>query len=133
MESSTEFEGRSVEEALERAGAALGVKPNDVRYEIIEDGRRGFLGIGTRPVRIRVLTREETPGLTDPAASSAFGSDRARARVQGESRRSGERGGSEHGTDRAGGGGLGATPQGGCPSVGRALPPQRGSCSSRAR
>lgn len=56
MESSTEFEGKSVEEALERASQALGVSASEVRYEVVEDGRRGFLGIGTRPVRIRILT-----------------------------------------------------------------------------
>lgn len=68
MESSTEFEGKNVEEALERACEALGVSASEVRYEVVEDGRKGFLGIGTRPVRIRILS-ERDPGARGPGGA----------------------------------------------------------------
>ena len=44
MESSTDFEGKNVEEALERASEVLGLSASEIRYEVVEDGRKGFLG-----------------------------------------------------------------------------------------
>src|SRR5262245_7612290 len=76
MESSTEFEGRTVEEAVEHACAALGVKAAEIRYEVLEDGRTGFLGIGTRPVRIRVLGG---PGAGAPGTGPGAGRPSAAA------------------------------------------------------
>ena len=69
-----EFEGRNLEEALAAAGVALGVPAASLRYELLEEGRRGILGLGAVPTRIRVL---ETPGappasaLPSPAAAEA--------------------------------------------------------------
>jgi len=69
-----EFEGRNLEEALAAAGAALGVPAASLRYELLEEGRRGILGLGAVPTRIRVL---ETPGappasaVPSPAAAAA--------------------------------------------------------------
>jgi len=48
------FEGKDLEEALAAAATALGVPEADLRYEMVEQGRRGLLGLGVRHVRIRV-------------------------------------------------------------------------------
>jgi len=58
MQSLPEFEGRDLDEALAAAAAALGIPAASVSYELVEEGRRGVLGLGARPTRIRVL---ETP------------------------------------------------------------------------
>ncbi len=60
-----EFQGRNLEEALAAAGAALGVPAASLRYELLEEGRRGILGLGAVPTRIRVL---ETPGAPPGSA-----------------------------------------------------------------
>lgn len=55
MRSLPEFEGRDLDEALAAAAAALGIPAASVSYELVEEGRRGVLGLGARPTRIRVL------------------------------------------------------------------------------
>jgi spoIIIJ-associated protein len=54
MTQSREFNGATVEEALERAAAALGVSTGEVSYEVVDAGSDGFLGIGARDARILV-------------------------------------------------------------------------------
>ena len=49
-----EFEGDSLDEALEAASAALGIPVDDLQYEMVEQGRRGVFGLGARQVRVRV-------------------------------------------------------------------------------
>lgn len=49
-----EFEGKDLAEALEAAAERLGVVASSLRYEVVEEGRRGLLGLGGRPWRIRV-------------------------------------------------------------------------------
>lgn len=69
-----EFEGRNLEEALAAAGAALGVPAASLRYELLEEGRRGILGLGAVPTRIRVLETPgpaQSPSIPSPAAAEA--------------------------------------------------------------
>ncbi len=54
-----EFEGEDLEEALSRAGDSLGMPREELDYEVMQEGRRGFLGVGGRGVRIRIRPREE--------------------------------------------------------------------------
>lgn len=50
-----ETTGRSVDEALQSALAALGAKAAEVRWELVDGGRTGFMGVvGARPARVRV-------------------------------------------------------------------------------
>ncbi|HEX5043214.1 MAG TPA: Jag N-terminal domain-containing protein [Candidatus Polarisedimenticolaceae bacterium] len=65
-----EFEGRNLEEALAAAEAALGVPAASLRYELLEEGRRGILGLGAVPTRIRVL-ETPAPAAEAPASSPA--------------------------------------------------------------
>ena len=55
MQAAPEFEGRDLEEALAAAAKTLGVPPAALRYELLEGGRRGILGLGAVPTRIRIL------------------------------------------------------------------------------
>jgi len=49
-----EAKGKNVEEALQNALAALGARPADVRWEVLDAGSSGFLGLlGSRPARVR--------------------------------------------------------------------------------
>lgn len=50
-----EFEGKDLEQALDRAAAELGIPEAELHYEIVEQGRRGLLGLGVKSVRIRVM------------------------------------------------------------------------------
>lgn len=50
-----EFEGKDLEEALNLAATELGMAEPDLDYEIIEQGRPGLFGLGTKNVRIRII------------------------------------------------------------------------------
>lgn len=70
MERDLEFEGKDVEEALGRAEAALGRKPGAQEYQVLEDGKKGFLGFGTRRARVRLLGATRTdPADAEPQSS----------------------------------------------------------------
>jgi len=53
-ETSWEFEGRSVEDALETALEELNLEREDVHVEVLEEQQKGFLGLGGKSARIRV-------------------------------------------------------------------------------
>lgn len=83
-----EFEGKDLDEALAAASSALGISEDELHYEMLEQGRRGLLGLGTRNVRIRVkpslsseipLDDEEIP-LAPPAADEDKSSQPKRRR-----------------------------------------------------
>ena len=61
------FEGKDLAEALDHAAQELGVPEAELHYEILEQGRRGLLGLGVKSVRIRVMQPldAEPPSLTD--------------------------------------------------------------------
>jgi len=81
------FEGKDLGEALAEAAAAMGIPGDDLRYEIVEQGRRGVFGLGAKTVQIRVLAtagQAPPPRRADaPAAEPAMppapeAADRAR-------------------------------------------------------
>ncbi|BBL80526.1 DNA-binding protein [Rubrobacter xylanophilus] len=53
-----EFHASNVEEAVREAAKSLGVSPEELRYEVLDEGSEGFLGIGARDARIRVIQEE---------------------------------------------------------------------------
>jgi spoIIIJ-associated protein len=87
-----EFEGKDLEEALNEAAAALGISHDELHYEMVEQGRRGLLGMGVKAVRIRVKPPIEaelplgppqdaaTPG--PPAARRRKSKPRAKTKAQ---------------------------------------------------
>ena len=54
MSDRQEFYAATVEEAVDKASKALNIAPDRVRFEVLDHGSSGFLGIGTRDARIVV-------------------------------------------------------------------------------
>lgn len=57
------YTGKTLESALETAEKEIGVKKDDFTYEILEYPAKGFLGIGTKLAKIKVIY-EESPEKT---------------------------------------------------------------------
>ena len=49
-----EIEGRTADEALEKFLTEKGISKDFVEHEVIEQGSKGFLGIGSKPALIKV-------------------------------------------------------------------------------
>lgn len=69
-ERSIEVTGEDVEQAIENGLTQLGVGPNDVIVEVLEEPSRGMFGLGSRPARVRLqllIARESTPIAHEPS------------------------------------------------------------------
>ncbi|KMT21746.1 RNA-binding cell elongation regulator Jag/EloR [Clostridium cylindrosporum] len=56
-----EFEGKSVEEAIENAIRELSVKKEDIEYEVLQQPSKGFLGfIGVKPAKIIISLKSKS-------------------------------------------------------------------------
>ena len=53
-----EASGRTTEEALRAAAQQLGASVDELEYEVVEEGTKGFLGLGQTPTVIRAWTRQ---------------------------------------------------------------------------
>lgn len=58
-----EMTGKTVEEALETALKKLSVKKEDVEVQVIDEGSKGFLGIGNKEAKIIVKVKENPEAL----------------------------------------------------------------------
>lgn len=67
-----EAEGKTLEEAVQSAMRKLHAKREELEYEVIEAARGGFLGLGSRPARIRARVR------TGGGSASRSGGQRTR-------------------------------------------------------
>lgn len=72
-----EFEGRTEQEAVQKACAALGLKEQELDYTVIDEGSGGVFGLGARPVQIRVRTPEKgaAPSSQEPKGGDEFGEE----------------------------------------------------------
>ncbi len=61
----TVVEGTTLDEALEKAEALLGVSRDELKVEVIQEASSGFLGMGARPAIIKVWPKvsSDVPGL----------------------------------------------------------------------
>ena len=57
---SLEIIAPTVEEAILRGSIELGLPEEDLEVQILDEGSKGFLGLGTRQVRVRLSIRTET-------------------------------------------------------------------------
>ena len=75
MGKSIEFHGKTVDDAVAKALAELGLEREDISVEIIERGRSGFLGFGASDAIVRVAfegpEEEEAPAAQVPAPAPA--------------------------------------------------------------
>jgi spoIIIJ-associated protein len=62
---SIEIIAPSVNEAIARGSVELGLPEDALEVEVIDEGSRGFLGIGSRQVRVRLSIREEYTQLAE--------------------------------------------------------------------
>lgn len=58
----TEGTGKTIDEALQNALETSGLELDQVDVEVLEEGARGFLGLGAKPARVRI-TPKDTPAL----------------------------------------------------------------------
>jgi spoIIIJ-associated protein len=58
MTEKREFNAATVDEAVEKASATLGLSVKELSYEVVDAGSEGFLGIGARDARIIVEAPE---------------------------------------------------------------------------
>jgi len=49
-----EISGRTIEEATEEASRRFNVSKNDLKVEVVDEGAKGFLGIGSKPAKVRI-------------------------------------------------------------------------------
>ncbi len=73
METKREIEssGSSVDEAIAAGLEELGVAREDVEIEVIDEGSRGLLGIGSRPARVRLVLEAVVEAEATPAQPPA--------------------------------------------------------------
>ena len=58
---SREFQGRTVDEALESAALKLSLAKDSIDYTVIDEGSRGFLNIiGSKPAKIMVKLKRDS-------------------------------------------------------------------------
>lgn len=75
-----ESEGKTREEAIEKGLKELGVDMHDLeKIDVIDEGSRGFLGLGTRPVRVRLtIDMPEQPRRRDQQRGARSDNERGR-------------------------------------------------------
>ncbi len=61
-----EAQGKTVDAAIEAGLAALGVSEDAVFVEIVDEGSRGLLGIGSREAVVRLMLKQDKPAAARP-------------------------------------------------------------------
>ena len=67
MTENQEFNAATVEEAVAKASARLGLPEQEISYEVIDKGGPGFLGIGARDARISVSSARLADSNMEPS------------------------------------------------------------------
>src|ERR1700722_8206710 len=62
-----EVYGRTPEEAIDEAAKRFNISRNDLKTELVDEGNKGFLGIGSKPAKVRVALK---PSAVMPFAES---------------------------------------------------------------
>ncbi len=71
MQRFIEATGENRDKAIENALRQLGMDRDDVSVEVIDNGRKGFLGIGATPARVRVTYEVPDEPVPQPVAEPA--------------------------------------------------------------
>ncbi len=67
-----EFTAKTVNDAVTEASIKLQVTSDMLEYEVIETGKSGFLGIFSKPAKIRARKKVEEPVKTEPVKKQEF-------------------------------------------------------------
>lgn len=65
------FTAKTVEEAKELAAAKFGKKVSEIKFEIIDEGKKGFLGIGKSDAKVKATYEEKSAPITAAAPAPA--------------------------------------------------------------
>jgi len=65
-----EFKGKTKNDAITEACRRFSVPSEKLDYEVIDEGKTGFLGMGSRPALIKARVREEKQEVVEPAEVS---------------------------------------------------------------
>lgn len=65
------FKAKTVAEAKELACRKFGKKQNEIKFEVIEEGKRGFLGIGQVDAKVKAIYNPPVPKTEKPAVKPA--------------------------------------------------------------
>ncbi len=87
MTDSREFNASTVEKALSKASAIVGVPEGEISYEVLDAGSDGFLGIGARDARISVFVADneaDAMTATEPGSEQGASASAAEDSSQGE-------------------------------------------------
>src|SRR5207247_2470451 len=76
------FEGKTLDDAVRKGLEALGLSRAEVMITMLEEGSGGFLGIGARPYRVRIMPRPGGPPR-EPAAPARRARRGRRAAIRG--------------------------------------------------
>lgn len=68
-----EFSAKTVDDAIVEAAIRLETTSDKLEYEVIDKGSNGFLGIGSRPARIRARKILDTKGKVEEFLAQVFG------------------------------------------------------------
>lgn len=69
---SHEYSGRTVHEAVDAAVKDLGLEPDELVVEVLQEARPALLGFGGREVRVRVSRKPATDAILGQFAASAL-------------------------------------------------------------
>jgi spoIIIJ-associated protein len=69
MKREIKMDGSSVDEAIAAGLEALGVERDAVEIEVLDEGSRGILGLGSRPARVRLLVKGKDVTKEAPSVS----------------------------------------------------------------
>ena len=91
MIKSVEITGKSISEAVEEGAAKLGTGLSGVEYTVLDEGSKGFLGLGARPARVKVYlpgcenepTEQELKAMEE-AKKAAEQAEKAKAEKEAE-------------------------------------------------
>jgi spoIIIJ-associated protein len=67
-----EFSGKTVEDAIVEAAIEFGTTSENIEYEVTDKGSTGFLGLGSRPAKIRARKIMDTKEKVEEFLSDVF-------------------------------------------------------------
>ena len=80
---SIEIEGKTIDEAIEKACSEFNVPREKLNIEIISDGATGFLGLGSKKAKIKASIMSIDMAIDTPAAQSKKGAQKKSSVISG--------------------------------------------------
>lgn len=71
LRASLEIIAPSVEEALQRGAQELGLDPEELEVEVLDEGSKGLFGLGSRQARVRLTVRDKEAEVEEAPAAPA--------------------------------------------------------------